>query len=444
MATQVTVKSKTTGTLTFYTSYANARSAAAAGDVIQIRADLDEQIILKDGVDIYIDPGTLVDMTDELPTVTDGENDCVCNITGGGIIKNSYTGSNKQSCVKISQSNSIVNIECFRIEGEGENSGSTEGACVDVSSAAKFRLICNRVFNKYNTAINISDCEDLFLDIVNVESGTLNNPNAGAPAMYLGAAGSIYINELKCTGYGACFQHADKVIGATINKIYTILPSGSSPSAAAPALLLDDRTGDQDLVLYFDEIKNFNTNTGDAVQITQGKASLIGRSIYSTKGKSLDLTNDIISAYIQCDEIISLTEGINIENSDEPIVIVANYIEGSDGNVGVIRSASGSNYVLRNAKIKNVSTGSNSVCIFINSGSSETDQTIEIENLILVTGNTSTGDTIRRDGNTGIVIKNLGLFVNKLINEELIILEIGVGLGNPEYNYKYIFSTDIN
>ncbi len=60
----------------------------------------------------------------------------------------------------------------------------------------------------------------------------------------------------------------------------------------------------------------------------------------------------LVSANFQCDEIISGTKGINIDNSDEPIIIDANYIEGSNGNDGVINSASGSNYVLRNAKIK--------------------------------------------------------------------------------------------
>ncbi|MBK9333397.1 MAG: hypothetical protein IPM96_13580 [Ignavibacteria bacterium] len=115
MATQVTVKSKTTGTLTFYTSYANARSAAAAGDVIQIRADLDEQIILKDGVDIIITSGKIVDIKTSLPTIIDNGVKCICNIFGGGIIKNSNTGTVKQECIKISNALSkfIYNVIQF-------------------------------------------------------------------------------------------------------------------------------------------------------------------------------------------------------------------------------------------------------------------------------------------------------------------------------------------
>ena len=110
----------------------------------------------------------------------------------------------------------------------------------------------------------------------------------------------------------------------------------------------------------------------------------------------------------------------------------------------MIRSASGSNYVVRNARIKNISNSGDSVCIYIDSGSTLTSQTIEIENLILVSGNTTSGKTIFRAGSTAINVKYLGLFVNRAIDENKIILEIGLGLDDPDYNYKYIVSTDIS
>lgn len=245
---------------------------------------------------------------------------------------------------------------------------------------------------------------------------------------------NVYLNKLTCTGYGSCFLHKDGVAAATINKISTLQPDTETSTVANSTILLDAGTGDQDLVMYFDEIKNLNIYGGDAVKITEGKASLIGRNINCTKGKSLDLIENIVSAFIQCDEIISLSEGINIANSDEAIVIEANYIEGSSGNDGVVRSSSGSKYILRNAKIKCVDISISSVCLFISTGIQE----IEIENLILVTGNLVDGDTIRRDG-SNIEVKNLGLFVNKAINESLITLVIGTGLIEPDdYNYKYI------
>ncbi|MCB0726292.1 MAG: hypothetical protein KDD00_02435 [Ignavibacteriae bacterium] len=437
MATEVSLRDIDTGIPVFYSTYSAARSAAGAGDVISIYANLTEQITLLDGVDVYLDPGTELNHSGDGTTITDNNVTCKCNITGGGIIKNSYSGSTKRECIKISNSSSEVNIECYKIDGLGENNSTLEGSSVDVSAAAKFRLICNKVYNKYNTAIRISGCDDIFLNIRTVESGTAASPNADSPVLSLERTGSVYINELLCTGYGSCLDHKDGVIGATINKLLTLLPAGETPSTTAPTLLLDAGTGDQDLVLYFDEIKNFNSTGGDTVKIDEGKASLIGRSIYCTNGKSLDLTHPIVSAYIQCDEIISLTEGINIANRNEPIVIEANYIEGSSGNGGVIKSVSLSNYVLRNAKIKNTTTSSPSIGIYIVDGDIN-DQNIEIENLIIVTGIAENQDySIYRDGENNINIKNLLLFVRAGISDNITLL-----IGDIN-NFKYIEDSTI-
>lgn len=46
-----------------YPTYAAARAASVAGDVIQIWADLNEQIPLKDRVDIWIMPGVELNNT---------------------------------------------------------------------------------------------------------------------------------------------------------------------------------------------------------------------------------------------------------------------------------------------------------------------------------------------------------------------------------------------
>ena len=442
MAAEVSLRDITTGVPVFYSNYEDARDNANDYDVISIFAYLDEQIVLKNLVDVYIDPGTVIDFSGKGPTITDNGEQCKCNITGGGIITNTYSDTDKEECIEISNSSSEVNIECFRIENEGDDSPDTGGVAVNVISAARFSLICNSVFSKYNTAIKISDCDDFFINILSVESDLSMEPNTGAPVILVEAAGSMYINRLTCTGYGSCFAHKDGIVAATINKISTLQPDSETPTAANPTILLDAGTGDQDLVMYFDEIKNLNLTEGDAVKITEGKASLIGRSVNCTQGKSLDLIENIISAFIQCDEIISLTEGINIENSDEPILIEANYIEGNIGNDGVVRSAGGSNYVLRNAKIKCTDETENSVCIYLPDGSIN-DQTIEIENLILVTGELEDGDTIRRIGDNEISIKNLNLFVNKAIDEEKVKLKIGVGLEDPEYNFKYIVDNSI-
>jgi len=189
------------------------------------------------------------------------------------------------------------------------------------------------------------------------------------------------------------------------------------------------------------EIQNLNINGGDAVSANYGNINLIGRRIFSTDGLSLDLASD---ANILVDEIISVTKGINIHNtSTQKIIIDSNKIEGSNGNDGVIRSSTGSNYVIRNAKIINTYTGSSapfSRGIFISDNNQANDQTIEIENLIIVTGTGSNDASIYRDGNQNIDIKNLTLFVKKDISSN-ITLKIGTGITG---NFKYIVSMDVS
>ncbi len=103
MATQVAVISASTGVRTFYTTYALARAAANALDLIEIWADLtDEQILLKNLVNIWIVPGRVINMTSALANIVDNDGTyttaVTCNITGYGIIKNN---NNSGNCIKI-------------------------------------------------------------------------------------------------------------------------------------------------------------------------------------------------------------------------------------------------------------------------------------------------------------------------------------------------------
>lgn len=129
---QVSVRNIDTGGIVFYSTYDEARSAASAGDVISIYANLNEQIVLKDGVDIYIDHGTIIEYGEGDPTIVDLEA-CICNITGGGIIKN----SNKE-CILIVSSGSKLSVECLRIETES-------AVAIDFTDGSMFRLICDSV-----------------------------------------------------------------------------------------------------------------------------------------------------------------------------------------------------------------------------------------------------------------------------------------------------------
>ncbi len=440
MATQEAVITQSTGAQTFDSTYASARTAANAGDLIQIWADLtDEQILLKDGVDIWVAPGRIIKTSQSVPLILDNDTGYTSpvsvNITGNGVFRNS---NDKYRCVAIYNSGSKVTIMCDSIEGIGTDPEDSEWATVHIVNAAKFYLTCNKVSNVNQKAIYFdNEVADININADIIENGEY----AGGDVISIKGDGILNANEVICRNNGSCLNHKAGTFIANILKLTSV----NEDVESAGTVHLSDGTGTQNLTLFFDEIQNLSKEGGNAVTASEGILNLNGRYIYSKAGLSMDLAAD---ADILVDEIISKTKGININNNpssgNKKVIIDANIIEGSNGNNGVVKSANGSNYVLRNAKIKNISNSGDSVCIYIDSGSTLTSQTIEIENLILVSGNVSSGKTIFRAGSTAINVKNLGLFVNKAIDEDKIKLEIGLGLDDPDYNYKYIVSTDIS
>ena len=89
MATQVSVLSASTGVAAYYSTYAAARSAANFGDLIQIWADLsNEELLLKDGVNIWIAPGRIIQMSLAKFIISDNDVPVTSIITGNGIFKN--------------------------------------------------------------------------------------------------------------------------------------------------------------------------------------------------------------------------------------------------------------------------------------------------------------------------------------------------------------------
>jgi len=425
MATEVSVKAASTGTVLYYSTYSAARSTASSGDVIQIWADLDEQIILKDGVDIWIAPGRILDMTGASPTIIDNGVKCRCNIFGSGILKNSYSGGTKQECVKISDDESEIYIECDYLVGLGGTAANTWNApTVSVTNAARFSLVCNQIYSYRNSVVIISNCDNFYIKSKSVISGIESNTNVGPAVLYLNGSGSIYLDELVCNGYGSCLEQTGGIINGKILKIKTL----NNGTAAHPAILVDNVSGDQLLNLNFDEIENLNSTDGDAVTIAEGSAILTGRRIYSSKGLSLDLG---ANANIRCSEIISDVQGVNIHNTDpERIIIDADIIKGGIGNNGAVYAVNSANFTLRNATVTCTNTSSSSTAIYLNPGGG--NLVVEFINLIAVTGNTTWGNSVYCiPGVNDTNINNYTLFVNKVVDGATVIIGTGA-------NHKYI------
>lgn len=406
MATQEAVITQSTGAQTFDSTYASARTAANAGDLIQIWADLtDEQILLKDGVDIWIAPGRIIKTSNEMPLIIDNitgyTSPVNVNITGNGIFRNS---SDKHKCVKITNSGSKITIMCDSIEGIGTDPEDSEWATVHIVNAAKFYLTCNKVSNVNQKAIYFdNEVADININADIIENGEY----AGGDVISIKGDGILNANEVICRNNGSCLNHKAGTFIANILKLTSV----NEDVESAGTVHLSDGTGTQNLTLFFDEIQNLSKEGGNAVTASEGILNLNGRYLYSKAGLSMDLASN---ADILVDEIISKNKGIKIHNSTSTkIIIDSNIVEGKspDEESGVITCISNSNLLLRNAKIRNVGSANGSVGIYIDSN---TNHIIELENIIVVTFDPEeTNDkTIFRDGDT-IDIKNSIVFLNK-------------------------------
>ncbi len=422
---------KRDGSISLYSSYASARSNAVDYDLIQIRADLNETIILKDKVDIWIMPGVKLDNPSGV-TISDKVNNISeevhCNIFGYGKIFN----SGGYSCINLDNTNSELKIECDLFD---TSTGNT--VAININSAAKFHLNCNNILSKGPALFlgNSGDIiEDINLNIDKVETGDPSSSSISGTSIVTYSNGFIKINEIICKNRGHCLLHRKGEITAKIKKITTKYSIGSLRLSAV-ALIQGDQV--QKLILYFDEINSIDSYGG--IELGQGTGIFIGRKIFSNINSAVHIVGANTKGYIKCNEIISQggenisAAALDLGNFTSQITIMANYIYGyRDGGVIFINNA---NVQLKNAKIINTYSGSSpsSVGIFIAG-----NKIISLINVKIVTGELTNGRTIYYAGpEESIDVKNYGLIVNKAIDSNVSLL-IGTEISEPDYNYQYI------
>ncbi|MBK9333399.1 MAG: hypothetical protein IPM96_13590 [Ignavibacteria bacterium] len=106
------------GVETSYSTYLAARNdiinSSIQRPLIQIWANLNEQIVLLTGADIWIAPGVVIDQDPLNPgvTITDNNQAVECTIYGYGVINN--TGSS--SCISVVHSGSKLSVDCDDIK----------------------------------------------------------------------------------------------------------------------------------------------------------------------------------------------------------------------------------------------------------------------------------------------------------------------------------------
>ena len=434
MADKVSIL-KRDGSKIDYNTYGNARINAVSADLIQIWATLNEQIILKNGVDIWIAPGVEISISSNLPTITDNGFACICNIYGSGIIINTNStplATNNAAC-NFSHQNSQVCMECDYIENAGSE---ILFSCIS-SNAATFHLKCNKVISKNNCAIILSNANsDINFNITKVETGLANDTSTGITAIISRGNGFIKIDEILCRNLGHCLSHRAGEIIANIFKLITVTRRTGDSGATAH---ISQGTQTQKLILYFDEINGLAEGMGissnDSIQVTQGTGIFIGRKAFSTHSNALQITGTNTKGYIICNELISSNKnGLGLNSFTNQITLIINYIEGNNADAGAVFVAGAANFILKNAKCKNLASGASSRTFWIiPEGTLEPN--ITFNNVKIV----SNGHVIFFDeiqyGN--LDIENFGLFTNKDLDTN-IILEIGL-----EGNFQYVSSPEL-
>lgn len=433
-----------------YPTYAAARAASVAGDVIQIWADLNEQIPLKDRVDIWIMPGVELNNTTtpfSPRTVTDSSIEVHCRIYGHGKITN--TGSNGK-CIFLGNSLSELSVECDYVFGN-------DGICIHISQASKFHLTCNYVYNRDELAILIGNTEsaglipDLNLNISSVQTGLATSFVTGITAIITRANGFIKIDEILCRNLGHCLSHREGTIIATIKKLQTTnnyLKSGAA-GATVHVGQYDLNTGglgNQKIILYFDEILALEGEFAASLAIEhhEGTGIFIGRSVYSDSS-SIQISKAALNApilpkgYLRIDKIIGATgNALLLNDFTDQITIDADYIEGNaGGEAGAIYSLAPANFLLKNAKVVNKNTNIQSRGISL-VAVGESLPTVELKDVKIVTSDTGGippyNEIIYINIMSTINIKNYNLIANRNI-ETFVNLEIGKAA-----NYNFIFN----
>lgn len=430
----------------FYATYTLAIPHAVSGDLIQIWADLNDQIVLKDKVDIWIMPGVVVnntttDIETKGPTITDKNIAVDCKIYGMGVIKNSYNDtSTRYECIKILNSNTKLTVECDFVEALGSTSIGFAGVCILIERALKFHLTCKKVCNQNNVALyigSLSNVGDVNLKINKVETGIFDDFNSGNTAIVTKGDGFISIDEILCRNLGHCLSHRSGTITARIKKMTTV----NNRSGNISTVHLNQGDNNQKLILYFDEINNIkgSVNSLAGIEVKQGTGIFIGRRIYSEDTETVIIGNSTTPSgtpqkiSVRCNEIICLRKNaITMNNSVQQCFIQANYIEAN--YFAVLYSDGSGNFVLKNGTLKNKYSSTDAIGIGVDTNLTS----ITLINVKIISGNETAGRPFNVGNSTQMNVFNYGLFTNAPVNTSLALLKIGTSI-----NYQYVQSSDL-
>lgn len=432
------------GSIDDYGNYNDAMLAADDYDLIQIWANLNEKIQLKDLVDVWICDGVVLDCDHITPsaTITDNGSPVNCRVYGMGIIKNTYDSSPWYSCISITNGSSNVSIECDYIHGIGHGSYnfpfySFQGYSVNIT-CNKFSLKCQKVYSLESVAISVT-AQEINIKAQEVITGIYNEKGFGGTAILANGKGFINIDTALCRSLGHCLTVRGGEVTAQIRKMTSIMDHEDFKTSTLH--MNQGASGTQKLVLYFDEINNKEGEYGSnvAFEIHQGTAKLIGRKVYAEDAEAVTIgpaSHTPVNFNLICDRIESLRwTAMSLNSSSEKNFVKSNFIVGNNnGEGGVIfcfpNLATTSSEIV-NAKLINTNSGigARGICLFKNGS--------YIPKFLLKNLKIATYNDLIYYTDTSVDVFNFGLFGNKVLDAN-INLKIGDLL-----NFVFIESNDL-
>lgn len=241
----------------------------------------DENIILKNGVNITLEEGAVVTSSTASAVFSDDGVAVVCSILGSGVIKLLSTASSV-NCIYIGNTNSELTLECDYIELTGPPTTYSAGACIKFYGK-KINVKANKILAKSGVGIwlVLPTVEKFNLEIGEIETGIVGQPLTGTTALLTHGEGFIKINKITNNNGGHTFSHRKGKCVAYINGQYKL---SNTDVVSAIACLGSQSYNDVELTLFFDEIVSLGPT---CIESGRGVMNLYGRKIWCAANSAI-------------------------------------------------------------------------------------------------------------------------------------------------------------
>jgi len=249
-----------------YLTITAAKAAASTGNLIYVNpGTYDEKNLLKNGVNYYFSPGSIVLYTgsvdgaifDDSSTGSSGQ--VTCKITGSGIFnrQGSGNGSSYKTTIYTEELNTDIYIEAYSLQGNLTTIYQTKG----------------NLFCRIKTSI-VSDNDTSIYNLSGCTATVYCHSVFGIFGVYaIGGEITIYSDQIICTG-----ANSQSLVSSSGGQIYAFVSLLQSDDVSGKTISV---SGSSTLYLYNCHIENTSTGAASTISFTSGILELYSCNIVS-------------------------------------------------------------------------------------------------------------------------------------------------------------------